>query len=456
MPPANSNSGNSNSNKEAQARAQLNAIWEQLGKAGGQKAHEEHKAKPANYGNPQLPSGIEGGIAKLILLKLGVYDKGDYKGKLFFMAQGIAVFPEEHNGFPVKGGRTQIGPIPLCETKKDLNGNTKSFSHQYSLMLNQLKLLTSESDVAKLRWQDIPAFMEALLKKSKSTGVYFKFRTWGGGIQTEGPYKGKQSRINHEWNGRCEYSKDKTKESAKAATEDDTTKSQNISREKISDSSASQNQDTKSLTSDQVIALGERASNGDDNALSRLLTIAEQEGFSNDDLELFPSWKDVAEAIVTGEGVPDKFLHPHNENGEGSDNANSEESTFSEFPSEPSEPEEGSSGEGESDNSQDESSSVGNKEEQSGDEEKNSTVEELEPDQEEEAEEEEEKKPSLVIEKGKTCLYRPITNGRQSKNVIHCEITAVNQDKRTVVLKNLTTGGKIPSVPFDKLLPEEG
>ena len=40
------------------------------------KAQAEHRGREPEVGNPQLPAGIEGGVAQLVDCKIGVYKDG--------------------------------------------------------------------------------------------------------------------------------------------------------------------------------------------------------------------------------------------------------------------------------------------------------------------------------------------------------------------------------------------
>jgi len=197
-------------------------------------AHKANKDKPPEAGNATLPSGIEGGVAKLSMIKIDEYKTGDLKGQPYFMAQGIVRSPVSHDGRPCRGLHTKIGPIPLCDTP----GKAKAtFAEHYADMLNHLKLLgvdTAATD-GDMTPEEVDAFLQASMEElvAPENPTFFTFRTWKGkkteivqrqgkwyavqGTSTKsGPYATKEEakkknpyadlepRVNEEWNGRCD------------------------------------------------------------------------------------------------------------------------------------------------------------------------------------------------------------------------------------------------------------
>lgn len=169
-----------------------------LSKLGGDliKAHESVKNDPADYGNIELPSGIRNGTAKLVDCRITEIEAGKPDGgKCLFMARGSVVDPVEFNGTVIKGLFTTIME-PLFETPKRAR---KTIKEHMAWMYNELRILGINT--ASLKVENLVAIMDELVKK----GVYFRFRTWGGDVQTEGPYKGKPGFINHEWQGKVDW-----------------------------------------------------------------------------------------------------------------------------------------------------------------------------------------------------------------------------------------------------------
>lgn len=155
---------------------------------------------PINYGNPALPPGVTG-VAQLDRAWLGEFKEGDNKGQVYFMAMGSVVHPSHHNEISIKGMKTQIGPIPLCDTP---NASTKKdFKSHYNDMIDEIcKLgdMKKESiDVDKL---------ESILLTLSRLRPHFRFRTWQGKKQTTGQYAGREPQIRHEWHGRTDAPKE--------------------------------------------------------------------------------------------------------------------------------------------------------------------------------------------------------------------------------------------------------
>lgn len=189
---------------------------------GLEQAFNEHAGDQTTYGNPQLPKGIERGIARLKEVKLGVYETGEHKGKLYFMGQGIVKSPEVFKGVSIAGLHTKIGPEPICDTPKS-GGKYKTVSEHFGRVLNWLRGLGAETKGKTLK--DLPAIF-AVLNKTKP---HFYFRTWAGPEETleqrgnafvvlrdgkvyrQYPTKaaaemnhkglGKEPQVMHEWNG---------------------------------------------------------------------------------------------------------------------------------------------------------------------------------------------------------------------------------------------------------------
>ncbi len=134
-----------------------------LGKMGAAlvTAHMASKDKPADPGNVQLPGGIEGGVAEVVVCKFGKYEKGDNQGKDYFMASAVVQTPATHNVIDpitgqvsvvkVKGLHTKIGPMPLCDTTRKINNVpvVTPFADNYNAFLNELKLLDKDETIQK-------------------------------------------------------------------------------------------------------------------------------------------------------------------------------------------------------------------------------------------------------------------------------------------------------------------
>ena len=180
------------------AKKATSGVAAKLAKHGVSKVHEAHKGDEVKIGQGgDIPAGIEGGIAQLSECKFDEFKTGDNTGELYFFAAGIilepTVFfnPVTKQKINLKGERTQVGPIPLCETKAKSTGNVTSFEQHYEHMLNELRKLGV--DTTTISENDLEATAAAL----KDAAPIFKFRTWAGKPTTEFP----NPRTNHDWRG---------------------------------------------------------------------------------------------------------------------------------------------------------------------------------------------------------------------------------------------------------------
>jgi len=178
------------------------------------KAHVEHKADETKVGSGgDLPADIEHGVAELSDVKISTYQKGNYQGHPFFMAAGIVLDPEsvvttdpaskKQRTIKVKGLRTQIGPLPICDTT-NASGEVTPLSEHWSRVLNHLRLLgidtktTEPTDIISQngdKWES-----GTVLAALKEAAVCFSFRTWQGRATEKYP----NPRVNHEWRGLTE------------------------------------------------------------------------------------------------------------------------------------------------------------------------------------------------------------------------------------------------------------
>lgn len=163
-------------------------------------AHEGHKSAEPPSGNGRLPEGIEAGIAELRECKFGVYREGENKGKPYFFAVGIVQEPKVHNGIPIDGMRTQLGPMPLCETPKS---KIKTFKERWERMQDQLKLLAGKEAIEEIDGtpEEIEAGYVDLMDTLVENKTMFRFRTWKGKATKDFP----NPRVNEEWGGAVTY-----------------------------------------------------------------------------------------------------------------------------------------------------------------------------------------------------------------------------------------------------------
>lgn len=292
-------------------------------------AFEEHKADPTEYGNIELPGGIENGIAQLSDFKFTQVKEGSQNaGEWMMYAAGIVVSPNEVDGTPIKGLRTQISE-PLFDTP---TRTRKTVEDHLAWILNEMRKLGV--DTAELGFDDLEDIAESL-RESKP---YFRFRTWkppmtviekradgkwyvgGKKYATEAmakqanPYAGTESRVNHMWAGVVQYEPDESE-----GVEDDTEESpapapvtnktvaaapakKTVAPKPAPAATATVKKGTTVKKSapapepaeDDLDALATLADDGDTNAQAKLAGQAKLFGIDSDEME---SWADVVEAI---------------------------------------------------------------------------------------------------------------------------------------------------------------
>jgi len=261
-------------------------------------AHAETKGKPVEAGNPQLPAGIENGVAQLRDVKIGEYKEGVNKGQPYFMASAVVLEPKEVDGISVAGLRTQIGPEALCDTPQ-ATGKRKTFQDHYKFMRDQLSLIGFDLDQLSGTPQQIEAGIlsgMAALTKQQPT---FRFRTWKGKKQTTGPYAGQEPRVQHEWNGLVEFS---TNGEAAPDVVDDTPSADEVPAAEPGDNTGEE----LDVDLDSLI----EAAKGDDvSAQEQLQKIAFAAGISEDDYSA-ADWDGVKALIEAAQGVEAPAAEP--------------------------------------------------------------------------------------------------------------------------------------------------
>jgi hypothetical protein len=249
------------------------------------KAVAAHKDDPIEWGSSGgLPPGIEGGVARLCDCKFTEIAKGKQNaGEVMFYAAGIVLVPKTGpGGERLEGLRTQISE-PLYDTP---TRKRQSTDEHIDWVLNEMKKLLGGDAKAKETIDSLDGDLEAIAAALKDAEPTFRFRTWKGSPATEGPYKGKDPMVNHEWKGACDYV-----EGEEGSDVEDNTASEPDAPAK----------EEEADNSDELTKLGETAD--DDNA-------KEQEEAQRDlskkakaaglDPEEFPTWTAVAEALTGG------------------------------------------------------------------------------------------------------------------------------------------------------------
>lgn len=270
-------------------------------------AVDAHKNDETTINAGGLPAGIEGGIAQLIECKFAQYKTGKMKDEFYFMAAAIVVEPKKFkdaqgNEVVTEGARTQIGPIPVCDTP----GRTKAkLADHIATILNEFRKLGVDT-------KNVTAStMEAVAAALKAAKPYTKFRTWVGKPQeaeelangqvkvsdktfpnmgaakAANPYLGQAPSVQHDWQGVVQY--EGAAPALDGAVADNTAEAE--AEPEAQQEEAADNADYAQLGAD--------ADGGDKEAQSQLQQLAEAQGIDADNIE---TWAEVAELVANGGG----------------------------------------------------------------------------------------------------------------------------------------------------------
>ena len=195
------------------AKIMKSSLARKLGEAGA-RAVEQHKDDETTLGaGSRLPEGIEGGVARLVDCRFGIYEKGDNKGEFFFIARGVVLRPLDHGGVSVQGMHTQIVE-PMCSTPKR---SRPTVDDHVDWVLNEMRKLGA--DTTELTIEDL----EQTAADLKEAAPAFRFRTWKGDKQTSGPFKDREPRVNEQWEGVCEYDEEEEEDVVDETKEEEET-----------------------------------------------------------------------------------------------------------------------------------------------------------------------------------------------------------------------------------------
>jgi|SRR5579884_2942809 hypothetical protein len=228
------------------------------------KAHQEDEIEIDSF--VRIPAGVDNGIAKLTEIGFRQYDDNAknkaWKGKWYFYARGVAVFPEEYNGRPVAGGTTSVFPEPMFETP---DRSRQTFDEHYKFVQKTLDAIGfNEREVE-------PADLEAALEAWMEEGPhYFKFRTWESKPTAAYP----DPRTQHTWAGPAEWDE----EAGAPAVVDRTKPSKN----------------GKSEESPDLGELAAAADAGEEEAQNKLRELAYAAGVSEQEVNEAEDWQAVA------------------------------------------------------------------------------------------------------------------------------------------------------------------
>jgi hypothetical protein len=279
-------------------------------------AHEQYAAAETNYGNINLPNGIDMGVALLTDLKIGEYKSGDNQGEPFFMARAAVVRPKVHGGMKVEGLSTTLGPEPLCDVKK---GKRETFEDHVGWVYNELRKLGIDTTGVD------PDGLEQLCEEIKNGDpIYIRFRTWQGEATEQYP----NPRVNEEWQGAIDYTpeegddvQDNTTPPAPAPARKTPAASTNGHKPAAASgakpstpvarktapapptraASAKDKPEESVPFGDDLDMLGEKAAENDADAIVALTKRARAIGWSDKQINDAAKWEDVVEAIREAE-----------------------------------------------------------------------------------------------------------------------------------------------------------
>lgn len=267
------------------------------------KALKGHAQDETDYGRDyiDLPSGITGGIAKLVEAKLGIYQSGNNEGEKFLHLAGVVLEPKVaiktvrvwENGkvkilssseVTVEGQRTSQ-TLALCDVTKadgsvnDMDGNIES-------ALNELRKVGGKKCTAEIgSEEDLADVLEAL----KESAPFFRFSTTSSNPTEQYPIE----RIWENWRGT---------EGLEDYEPEDTVD--------VVDATGEEEPEEEETDTEDLAALGEAADKGDDTAEATLSEKAEEVEIDPND---FPTWAEVATAI---EEAPEEEDSDDDEEGE--------------------------------------------------------------------------------------------------------------------------------------------
>ena len=252
-------------------------------------AVKKHRSTPVeNKGQVELPHGIEGGIAKLVDCKFGIYKSGKMEGEFYFLARGIVVSPKLHEGMPVEGLSTMIME-PVCDTP---TYSRKTIDDHVKWVLNELKKLGA--DTAEISAEEL----ETLVGVLKDSQPYFRFRTWRGEATEAFP----NPRTQHQWQGHIpNYSPEVVDDVQEEDDEEAPEAFETESDPTPAPAKKTQQGGTQSTTEPDlslVMELAELADADDEDAAEQLTELADQLGMSDEEKEEFDTWTEMAEEML--------------------------------------------------------------------------------------------------------------------------------------------------------------
>jgi len=160
--------------------AKSNPINELLAKRNLREETREKKAEAPKAGS-NLPPGIEGGVARVTMIKFPVAKTGTYQGKPMLYSQATLIEPKEVEVFnsegkslgmrQIEGANVQFQSINICDTTSDYGDRT--LEENWARAENHLKLLGIPTEDV-----DDENFTEAVCGYPETEDLFVRFRTW--------------------------------------------------------------------------------------------------------------------------------------------------------------------------------------------------------------------------------------------------------------------------------------
>lgn len=239
------------------------------------KEHKDDETVISTGGN--LPKDIENGIAQLTEIKFDTYSSGDMEGEYYFLAAGRVVSPESApNGQRILGLRTQI-MRPLCETAGEYG---KTVDEQVEWVLNQLRILGL--DTSEITENELEEAAEALVEEAPC----FAFRTWASDPTDQYP----NPRVNHQWLQTVDFDVEDMEDDVEEEDEEE--------------------EDEDDI---DVEALAKKADKGNKTAQKELTEWALGQGLDEDDIENADSWEDVLTLLEPDEDEEEEEIDDEDE-----------------------------------------------------------------------------------------------------------------------------------------------
>ena len=412
-----------------------------------------HKNDETKYSvGSDLPAGIRNGIAQIDKITFGQFEKGDLKGEWFFMASAIVKQPKTHDGIPVEGLRTQIGPEPLCDTPK--RSSRKTLEEHVAWVLNEMRKIMGKSDSGSPLADMDDSQLEATGAAIQAAAPHIRFRTWSGEKQTleqrngkwwvgdksypseavakaANPYVGREPQVRHEWEGYVDYDEaqdagDDLMDSTAAASMPsmpNKTNARKTATPAPAPEPAPEVADDD-IPFDELDAVAAAAAEQDAEAAHRITRMGEKYGVNTIDTQ---TWQEAVDLLKEA---------MNNGADEGADEATAAAGDYAELARKADE-------EGDADAAaqlRDAAKAVGLNDDDFPTwtalaEAMNGNVAAAEPE------------APPAPQKGQVCYYKP----PKAKKAVECEITAVYDKAQTVNLKNLSDNKILKSVPWSTL-----